>query len=193
LKGSGNVVTESRLAAGFDSVEFRGSAQLLIDQSGTESLSVEAEDNLLPHLISEVKGSQLSLGPESGYSIQATKPIVFRLTVKSLKEVTAAGSGEIQAKNLKSDNLAFNQSGSLRITAQGSATRSQLTVSGSGEYNGESLDSADVGIDISGSGQAVVRASSKLSIRISGSGSVEYIGDPNVSQEIGGSGTVRKR
>ena len=193
VRGSGNVISEARSVNGFASVSLRGSAQLLIDQSGTESLTVEAEDNLLPHLISEVTDGRLNMGPEPGYSIQATKPIIFRLSVKTLNRVAASGSGEIQAKNLKGDDLVFSQSGSFRITAQGSETHSQLTVSGSGDYNGENLDSADVAIDISGSGRAVARASSKLNIKISGSGSVEYLGNPGVNQEISGSGTVRKR
>jgi len=47
-KGSGRVVTETREVGGFTKVELSGSGELTIEKTGTESLSISAEDNLLP-------------------------------------------------------------------------------------------------------------------------------------------------
>lgn len=193
VRGSGNVITESRPVAGFDSISFHGAAQLLIDQNGTESLSVEAEDNLLPHLISEVSGRQLNLGVQPGVTLESTRPIIFRLSVRELRKIKASGSGEIEAKNLTGESLEIDQSGSFDMNLQGRATRQAIDLSGSGSLNAGQLDSTEVSVDISGSGDVVVRASSRLAARISGSGTVEYIGDPTITKEISGSGDIRKR
>src|SRR5262245_51971625 len=60
--GSGNAITESRNVSDFNSVRLMGSGQLTIDVTGTESLTIKADDNLLPYLTSEVNGKQLTLG-----------------------------------------------------------------------------------------------------------------------------------
>jgi len=193
VKGSGNVVTEPRQVTGFSSVTFRGSAKLFIDQTGAESLTIEAEDNLLPYLISEVSGDRLILGVRPGCSIQPTQQITFRLTVKQLRDISARGSGEIDAKGLATDVLNIEQSGSFDVTAAGRAARLELDVSGSGRYRGENLDSKEADIEVSGSGAVVVRVSERLNAEVTGSGSVEYIGSPAVTQTVRGSGSIQKR
>lgn len=193
MPGSGNVVSESRAVSGFDSVAFRGSGLLSIDDTGTESLTIEAEDNLLPYLSSEVSGRRLILSVKPNVTIQPSRPIVFRLTVKDLNDIEASGSGEIDAKNLEAETLSLDQSGSFDTSLGGSVTRFRITLSGSGDVLADNLVASEVAVDISGSGDVVVQAGSKLSVRISGSGSVEYAGDPQVTQTISGSGSVRKR
>lgn len=193
VQGSGTVQTEDRPVGDFDSVHFRGSAQLLIDQTGTEALSVEAEDNILPHLTSEVSGRRLTLGVKPNVSLQITRPIIFRLSVKELKEIGASGSGNIDAKNLSTDTLQIDQSGSFDMTLQGRAPRQAIDLSGSGSLNAGNLDGSEVTVDLSGSGDIVVVVSSRLNVRISGSGNVQYVGDPRVNQSISGSGSVRKK
>jgi len=60
--GSGQLATQPRQVSGFTSVELTGVGELSIDQTGTESLTVSAEDNLLPLLTSRVEGDTLILG-----------------------------------------------------------------------------------------------------------------------------------
>src|SRR5918996_729619 len=45
-RGSGNVITQTREVSGFDAVNVEYPAQVLIQQGSTESLKIEAEDNL---------------------------------------------------------------------------------------------------------------------------------------------------
>jgi hypothetical protein len=55
-RGSGQLTTESRPVSGFTKVELSGTGELTIEQTGTESLTISAEDNILPRLTSEVSG-----------------------------------------------------------------------------------------------------------------------------------------
>lgn len=191
--GSGIVKSESRQVSGFDEVRFRGSGELLIEQTGSESLTIEAEDNILPLLTADVENGKLILGLRPGTRIVTRKPIIFRLTVKQLKAVEASGSGSTQIRGLNTDRFAFNGSGSIEVGVAGRADDQEVTFSGSGEYSSETLTSKVARVRVSGSADVVVQASESLDVVVSGSGSVQYLGNPKVTKTASGSGAVEKR
>lgn len=192
-RGSGQLATESRPVSGFTKVELSGTGELTIEQTGTESLSISAEDNLLPRLTSEVSGDTLTLGTEPNTSIVPTQPITYSLNVKDLTGLVVSGSGNIQVPNLTTTALSIKISGSGTITAGGTVNDQDLDISGSGHYQAEQLPSKTVKAAISGSGTASVVATDALDVKISGSGTLTYSGNPQIRQEISGSGKLIKK
>jgi Putative auto-transporter adhesin, head GIN domain len=192
-KGSGKVVTQTRQVSGFTKVELSGSGELTIEKTGTESLTISAEDNLLPELTSEVSGGTLILGTKPSTTIAATKPITYSLTVKDLSGIAVSGSGSVRVSNLTTNSLTTKISGSGAITASGAVNDQDVDISGSGRYQAEQLPSKSVKVQVSGSGNASVLATDLLDVKISGSGTVTYSGNPQVSQEISGSGKLIKK
>lgn len=190
---SGPTRTESRSVSGFSKVELAGSGALTIDQTGSESLTIEAGDEVLPKLTSEVVGDTLVLGAERGVVLPPDGRISYHLTVKDLVGLTVSGSGEVRAPKITSDVLSCDISGSGTITIAGSAPDQQLTISGSGSYEAGDLAGTTLRADISGSGNAVVNVSDAIDVTISGSGSLTYAGDPTVQQDISGSGSVTRK
>ncbi len=193
VDGSGNETSESRSVAGFAAVAFGGGGRVVVEQTGAESLTITAEDNVLPFLTSEVRAGRLMLGVRSDTSIRTTKAIVYRVTVKTLSEIELSGSGSVEATRIDADRLTIVSHGSGRLTVAGKTDRQDVTLTGSGSYRGENLDSREGTITISGSGRAIVRVSDRLDAEVSGSGSVEYIGHPVVRRNVSGSGSVRRR
>ena len=194
IGGSGTIITEPRTVSGFSSVSLSGSGQVLIEQTGTESLTVTTDDNLLPYIKTEVRGDTLDLGLTNPMTnVRPTNNIVFKLTVKKLDELAVSGSGEADAKGVKVDRIRIRISGSGDVSAQGTANELDLSISGSGGYRGEEMRSKRATVGISGSGRAVLAADETLSADVSGSGSIEYLGDPQVTQQISGAGSVRRR
>jgi hypothetical protein len=194
VAGSGKIVTEPRMVSGFSAVSLSGSGQVTIEQTGMESLTVTTDDNLLPYIKTDVKGSTLELGfKDPMMSLAPTDGIVFKLTVRKLEGLHISGSGKADAKGLDPDHVKVNISGSGEVLAQGTANELDLSISGSGRYRGEDMRSKRATIDISGSGGAVIAASETLKADVSGSGSIEYIGDPQVTQHVSGSGSVHRR
>lgn len=192
-RGSGQLTTESRPVSGFTMVELSGTGELTIEKTGTESLSISAEDNLLPRLTSEVSNGTLSLGTEPNTTIVPTKPITYSLTVKDLNGLAVSGSGNIQVQNVTTAALSIEISGSGTITASGAVNDQDLEISGSGRYQAEQLTSKIANVRISGSGSASVLASEALDVQISGSGTLTYSGNPQIKQEISGSGKLIKK
>ena len=194
VRGSGKVTTESRPVSGISAVSLSGIGQVIIEQTGTESLTITTDDNLLPYIKSEITGNHLELGTKEAFTnLNPTNDIIFKLTVKQLEGLQISGSGKAEARNLNPERLAIEISGSGAVAAQGTAGDLDLSISGSGAYAGEQLRSKRANVAISGSGGAMLAASETLHASVSGSGAVEYIGDPKVTEDISGSGSVRKK
>src|SRR5829696_5427346 len=104
--GSGNVVSESRNVSGFTKIDLSGAGEVTIDQNGTEALTIEAEDNLMPKLTSEVVDGTLRLGEKSNLTINLTKPVKYQVSVKDLSGLMISGSGTVTAANITAPRLA---------------------------------------------------------------------------------------
>jgi hypothetical protein len=184
---------ESRDVSGFTGVELASFGDLQIEQTGTESLTIEAAPDVLPHLTSEVSGGVLRLGVAPGTTIRATTPVVYRLTVATLDSVAVSGAGDVTASNLQTRRLTAGISGAGEMTLSGTVDSQVVTIDGAGDYDGENLQSTTAEVTVDGTGDAVVRVSSRLDVTIRGVGSVEYIGNPQVSQSIQGAGSIEQR
>jgi len=185
-------MSESRNVSGFEEVELQGVGNLSIQQTDSESLTVEAEEDVLPKIRSEVENDRLIIGPEPNTSIQTTQPINYTLTVKDLNALKVSGPGNVDAEDISTDELAVTTSGAGNVKISGEADSQEINISGSGSYQAEDLESKEVKVDVGGSGSAVVNVSDELNAEVSGIGSVEYIGDPTVNQDVSGVGAVRK-
>jgi hypothetical protein len=192
LRETNNVTSEARDVSGFNEVELKGVGNLSLEQTGSESLTVEAEEDVLPKIRTEVENKRLIISPERNTSINTTKPINYKLTVKDLNTLKVSGSGNVEAKDINTDELAVTIGGAGDVEIRGSADSQEVEISGSGEYRAGDLESKEATIDVRGSGLATVNVSDELEADVSGSGSVEYIGDPMVQQEVSGAGEVRK-
>ena len=193
VDGSGNVTEESRAVSGFTSVQLNGSGNMEIEQTGTDSLTIAADDNLLPLLTSEVKGSELVLDVRRFTNLNPTKKIVYKITVKDLKGISIAGSGTASARGIETDRLTISVAGQGEITTEGQARTQDINIACQGDYHAQKLKTKETSISIAGSGKSLVAASDKLAVNIVGEGSIDYVGDPAITQNIVGSGSVRKQ
>lgn len=190
-EGSGNIKTESRPVKDFDGIEVAGSAKLIVEQGDTERLSITADDNLLEYLTSEVEDEKLMLGPKGSMSLSPTAPIIYRLSVKRLKQLGVSGAVDVEARGIRTDSLTVAVSGSGNISISGEAPEQKIAVAGSADYKGENFATKDTSISISGSAKALVAVSDRLDVQVVGSGDVQYIGSPEVTQNITGAGSVK--
>ncbi|MEO8355439.1 MAG: DUF2807 domain-containing protein [Chloroflexota bacterium] len=212
VRGSGNVVSETRKVSGFDAIEVDYPARVLISQGTTESLKIEAEDNLLPGLKTEVKNGELRIYYKSvdGEHVNPTRTVTINITVRELSAVDFSSAGELILDGIKSEDLSIsldgagnvklnditvqglsvNLSGAGSASASGTADDISLNISGFGDFNGKELQTNNASVNISGAGGASVWAEDKLSATISGAGSVNYYGSPTVTKQISGVGNV---
>ena len=190
--GSGNVKTESRPVSGFTSVRLSGVGHLIITQTGTESLSVTTDDNILPLITTTVSNGALAIGIKPGNSIGKVTQLDYSLTVKTLSEIDVSGAANVTATGLTPNTLTLSLSGASDATVSGQAQALTLTISGAGNYNGRQFAIHTATVTISGAGDASVAASDTLNATISGAGAVTYYGSPHVTQHISGAGSIKQ-
>jgi hypothetical protein len=193
VKGSGVAKSESRPVAGFSSISLESMGKITVRQTGKESLTITAEDNILPLLESRVANGTLYLHTANNANISPTKPIEYVLEVKTLEALNLSGAGSVDAKDIQGKRLAISLSGAGEVTVAGSADALELTLSGAGSFAGDDFKTKQATVRSSGVGKAVVNVSDQLDANVSGVGAIEYIGSPQVRESISGIGTVKKR
>jgi Putative auto-transporter adhesin, head GIN domain len=193
MRGSGIVKTESRQVAEFSSISFKSEGRVTVQQTGKESLTIHAEDNLLPLLESRVADRTLYLGTVNNTDINPTKTIEFVVEVKSLESLNINGVGSIEVKNLQGKRLSISLDGVGSTTIAGSSDVLDLSLSGVGSFQGEKFKTKQATVRNSGVGSAVVNVSEQLNATVSGVGSIEYIGSPQVRESVRGIGIIKKR
>jgi hypothetical protein len=193
VAGSGNVTTESRDVSGFTRVTLQGMGTVTIDQTGTESMTITADDNFLPYLETVVEGDTLFIRTTEAVAFRDVTQLDFEISAAALDGVTLQGAGNINVRNLTTNRWEVRLPGAGQITVAGETGDQTVELSGAGSYQAENLVSRNAEIRSSGAGEAVVRVSDTLDVTIDGLGSVEYIGSPVVTQEINGVGTVQQR
>jgi len=211
-RGSGNVVTETRDVSGFQAIDISYPAQVLVKQGSKESLEIEAEDNLLPGLKTQVKNGVLDIfyKTTNGKHVNPTKTVKITIVVKDLTSVDFTSAGDLTIENLKTNaldvslsgagNLKLNKilvkalgvdlSGAGSMSASGTADDLSLNISGFGDFKGTDLHSKDAQVDISGAGSATMWVDNNLDAQISGAGSISYYGSASVTKQVSGVGGV---
>ena len=193
VTGSGRVATETRQVSGFTQINLDGNGEVTIEEGDAETLTIEADDNVLPALTSEVSDGTLKLGTKQGTTIRTMNPIRYRVTMTELTGISLSGSGAVNGRDLTIRAVRIDISGSGTVNLSGSGDEQDIRISGSGRYDGLQLTTQKVNAEISGSGEILVAVSAELRVNISGSGSVTYSGDPRIETSISGSGKLIKK
>ncbi len=213
VRGSGRVTTEARAVGHFSGVAMSlpGSVELRI--GGSEGVTIETDDNLLPLIETVVENGTLKIRPARRNLDLETRRMKIVVQARAVDHLALGGSGSIESdplrgskvridiggsgnvavKSIDSDALSvvLGGSGDLKV-AGGAARKLSLSIAGSGDVDLGRLQSADASVNIAGSGNAKVAVRDQLSVTIAGSGDVEYYGDPKVSKTSFGSGSANR-
>jgi hypothetical protein len=119
----GTVMKENRPVQGFTEVELAMMGTLHLTQGDAESLMVEAEDDLLPKIVTTVQRNRLTIRLASGTRITTKQPVDFSLTMKEITGISLSSSGSGTLDQMNTDALAFDISGSLAIAQVQTQTR----------------------------------------------------------------------
>lgn len=212
VSGSGTIKSETRAVSGFSGIALGVNGLVEIRQDGTESVTIETDDNLLPLLETVVENGTLKIRPATRNTSFDSKKMRFVVHAKTIDRLAIAGGGEIHAETLKAAALktSIAGSGDMKIksldagalsvkiagsgdfAAAGRAASMDARIAGSGDIKAGNLDAKAVEVRIAGSGDATVWARDTLNVKVAGSGDVKYYGDAEVKQSIGGSGSVKR-
>jgi hypothetical protein len=210
ITGSGNIVTETRKLNQFYGIKASGSIDVEVMNDKTQLVKVEADDNIMPYIITKIEDGMLDVHLKSNLMFHEINAKVY-VSSPSLTKLTVAGSGSITSKDTlaNANDIEFKVSGSGDIIAiadapaiqasiggsgtinlRGRTKEFNCSITGSGDFKCSNLLSENTSASITGSGTAHVYASVHLLAKVTGSGDIYYSGHPAVEIHKTGSGTI---
>ncbi len=216
IKGNGNVKIESRQVGKFTGLEDQGSFDVEITYGESNAVEVEADENLLPIIVTKVEGTKLIVTTDKGGFSSATR-LKVHVTMATIDLVSVKGSGSVSGdggfSNSGTAHFEVGGSGSIRLSfaqfntaevsvrgsgsihlMKGKVDNLNVSSSGSGSVDAYDINSKNVMAKTNGSGNVKVRVTSSLTAESNGSGNVYYKGDiTNVNVKSNGSGRVVKQ
>lgn len=205
---------EIRNLGNFDEIGLAIPANLYLTQGSKNEVIIEADEDLLEKIETEVHGSSLNIQFEKWYNYRGVSDINVYITVKDIKKLVVSGSGDVIAKSaIHADKLSFlisgsgsilidnltttdidamiTGSGNVRIQGKSKANGIDVTVTGSGDFESLDLEFEEGDLTVTGSGSIRTFVSKELDANITGSGKIYYKGNPLIDANITGSGKIR--
>ncbi len=195
--------TESRSIESFDKINFKDFGTLILTQGDQEALTIEADEELMPELISEVRDGTLVLGIDDDWvnrigqvisSIFDRKDhkVNYTLTCVDLEKISISGKCTLKCESLTSNTLKLNISGlgDLRFNHL-DCDYLDVRISGRGEFDAAGrADDQQVRISGSGEYETPDLASKTTKIVISGQGNATVRVEEDLDITISGLGQV---
>ena len=103
VTGSGVRKTEKRDVPAFKAIETEGAFELEAVCQKPESFEIEADDNILPLIQSEVRNGVLHLKAKQGYN--SRQGVIVRITVPNLESIEATGAGKFRIQGAEERQL----------------------------------------------------------------------------------------
>jgi Putative auto-transporter adhesin, head GIN domain len=210
-KGSGPIKTEVRNVNGFKGIELDLAGEVEVRVSDTYSVEVQAQENLLPLLRTEVENGRLKIyfGENVSYSeslkVLVSGPAFNDLSIGGSGKISVltpiqsermnidiAGSGDVLIPQATFGAVECSISGSGSIELGGTANATQAAIGGSGDIRAKQLATNELRASIAGSGSVTAHVVQVLKADIAGSGDIFYSGEPTVESNVSGSGSVKK-
>jgi hypothetical protein len=212
IKGNGRMATSTRSVDNASRIKVMGGIDVEL-VPGPNSIKVEADENLMPYIMTDMEGDWLEIRWRDHVNIETVNPVKVTISTPTISRINVAGSGKVvslqefdSGKQVRFDiagsgdiNMMINApsvrshiSGSGKMHLMGETKDVNVEIRGSGDFDGADLKAENADVHISGSGSAIVFADIRLKASIRGSGRLTYHGNPEVERHISGSGSVAK-
>lgn len=189
VKGSGTTASDARNASGFNGVDVGGVFQVEINAQKEFGVEVEADDNLLQYIKTDVRNGVLYI--ETSKKISPTGPIRVRVNAPEIDHLDISGVANVTANDIKTGEFSLDSSGASKVKVSGEAEKFTLDVSGATKIDAESFRVGDANVDASGASSVTLNVSGELKADASGASKVSYSGTPSsVAKSTSGASRV---
>lgn len=180
VRGSGNVVTESRTVTDFEQVEVCCGMELRLTQGDDVQLTLEADDNLLPEIETVVRDGTLLVRFRSRlglFNLHLSRPIIVNLQMPTIHGIAISGGGSLETERLETERLTLAFSGgSQGAIGDVQAENVDLSTSGGGQVTIDNIDLDTLDLEVSGGGHTTIANGAITNQRVSLSGGSHYDG-----------------
>ena len=185
LKGSGRVITQTKDAKTFNSIEVSNSINVVMGNSTDGRIVIKADDNVMPYVKTRFEGLNLVIKIESPYKSISNQNVEVALPyVKSLKnlkvrgaasfdltapienyelDIDISGAGKVKLSNVNVTKMESDLSGASKLIVSNlSAKECEVDLSGASKASLSGLDSFKCDADISGASTLDIQGASAI-------------------------------
>ena len=189
LAGLGTIDSETRIVADFHSISSTIVADILLTQGPQEDIIIEAQQNILQVLKTEVVNGELRLS--TNQCVDIVQRIKVYITIPDIKNLTLTGVGDIIAQNdfnLTGLNVVLTGVGDIIL--KGATSTLDILLTGVGNVKSFDLHADICEVTLTGVGDVEVFVKDELKVTLTGVGKVYYKGNPSITATVTGSGSV---
>jgi citrate lyase gamma subunit len=194
--GNNHVVKKDRNAGHFTGIRVSSGIDVYLKQTGSESITVEADENLHEYILTEIRDGVLHVYSDANIREAEMKRVYVTMKdIRSLKtssagdligespvtadelELSASSAGDIKLE-LKAETVNIDISSSGDMTLSGEADMMDADLSSAGDLNAYGLAVREADVSVSSAGDADITVTEKLRARASSAGDINYRGNP---------------
>ncbi|MHC2990352.1 hypothetical protein OB13_01645 [Pontibacter sp. HJ8] len=210
IKGEGEIKSQNRDVSGFKGIDVSGGFAVELTQGSKEGVRVEAQENLLSNIKTEVRNGVLHIYNDG--SISTNKGMKAYITVRELNKVSISGGVKVTGNStfkadafdldlsggskvtlaISTKKLNADMSGASKVELTGRADEVMMDMSGASNVDASELEAKNVKIEASGASKVRVFAKENLDINASGASNVAYKGNPSITSDVSSAAKISK-
>lgn len=213
VRGNGNVITTDRnISASFTSLKATEGLDVYLTQSNTESISVEADENLHDLILTEVEDGVLRIHTKENIGRASSKRV--NVSFKDISSITSTSGSDVYSTNtISAERLDLKSTSGSDMTLDvntsilncKSTSGSDLRLSGktiklyAEATSGSDIKAADLSAESSevkatSGADITVNTSKALTARATSGGDIRYYGNPEtVDKSDSSSGSIKQQ
>ena len=186
IEGSGRAASEQREVPSFSHVLVRAGLRADV-RPGPQSVVVTGDDNIVPHVMTNVRGSVLTIEPELDFD--PVVPLSISVSAPELNGASLEAGGRLDVSELDAEAFSLELNAGGKIVASGRVRHLDVSLSAGGTLDATAIASPTVTLWSSAGGSVLVTALEEVSGAIESGSEAWIYGSParrNVSTKSGG-------
>lgn len=210
IKGSKIVISEDRnISSNFESIDVQQGINVFVTQGNSTEINVEADDNIINLLITEVKNNELKIYFKK--NVSKTKARNVYLTTSSINEINTSSGAKVKGENtIQTNTLDLDSSSGssikIRVNAnevtsetssgsnmkiEGETNKFSASSSSGSSINASNLKTVDAHAKASSGSSIYLNVTGELTAKASSGGDIDYEGNPSqVNKDTSSGGSV---
>jgi hypothetical protein len=212
VRGNGNVQTiERTLNGSYDQIEVSRGLDVYLTQGDTESISVQADENLHDIIKTEIEGDVLKIYAEENISYSSAQKVM--VSIKDISKISASSGSDVYATNtlivdalkletasgsdmkleIKANSVECSASSGSDLKLSGETTSFIANASSGSDINAGDLMAVTSRVKASSGADITVNTSKELYAKASSGADIRYLGNPEMVEKTDGvSGAVNQ-
>lgn len=210
IRGNRNVVTEERtISDNFEEIKVQQGINLYLTQGNSTELSVEADENILDILITEVKNNELKIYFEKNVYKAKTRNVY--LTANNITKIKTSSGASVKSENtlqvnsleldsssgssikmhVNAKEISTSSSSGADIDVYGKTNSFSAKASSGSSIDADELECVNAYAKASSGANIDVNVTGKLTAKASSGGDIDYEGGPtDVNKDTSSGGSV---